>query len=78
MPGYSKWRDIAHARDDQYRYTLRRQWRPWWGLGLVTRFVEIQITRPRTDDEAEVLRSLAELKAEFPDWSITRSDSATT
>jgi hypothetical protein len=53
---------------DSWELTLRRSFRPWWGLGIIVRWHEIALSREGL--EKDVLAGLAELQAEFPEWEL--------
>jgi hypothetical protein len=49
-----------------WQTTLRRSFRPWWGLGIIVRQHLVVMTRE--GDQEDVLAGLVELKAQFPGW----------
>lgn len=71
MPGHSKWRDIHHARPTVHRFIAHHEYRPWWGLGLIVRWHELHLSFE--GDEADALRSLANVFADADGWTIRRA-----
>ena len=64
MAGHTPWNQIKHKR--RWELTGRRKYRPWWGLGLVTRERTMVMTREGYEDA--IRADTAELAASFPKW----------
>ena len=59
---------LMSAMATTWRLVLRRRYRPWWALWLISRTYELEAVRDC--DESDALRVAAELKAEHPKWEL--------
>jgi hypothetical protein len=56
----------CHDEPIQWTLTVCRVKRPWWGLGLVRRTLDISLIHIGTEEE--ILAKAADLKAKHPSW----------
>ena len=65
MSGHRPWSEIQHKRDQPaWALFIRRERRPWWGLGLIVRHDEIEATRSASEEQ--VLAQCAALQGRAP------------